>query len=110
MPPPVTRYSRSAMFTRSILSVADPPGVTLTPRAAEAEAVLGELVPVAGDVEEDGLAHQPRLVEGDDAVAVGDETDAVDGLQLDQRDAAAGLRIDDGDGERLVGLGGDQSR
>ena len=30
MPAPVTRYSRSAIFTRSTLSVADPPGVTFT--------------------------------------------------------------------------------
>ena len=41
--------------------------------AAEAEAVLRVLVAVAGDGEEDRLVHQPRLVERDDAVAVGDE-------------------------------------
>jgi len=49
---------------------------------------------VTFDVEEYVPAHQARLVECDDAVAVGEIADVVDGPQLDKRHAATGLVID----------------
>ena len=72
--------------------------------AAEAEAVCWELVAVAGDVEENVLVHQPRLAEGDDAVAVGEIAKVVDGAQLDQRHAAARLVVHHFDGEIGIGV------
>ena len=61
------------MLTRFSSSRALPPGSTFSALPRIAEAVLGELVAVALDVEEDLLAHQAGLVEGGQAVAVGDE-------------------------------------
>ena len=56
---------------------------------AETEAVLGMLVTVALYVKEDGLTHQPRLVESDPAGAVGHVSQMIDRLQFDQRDTAS---------------------
>src|SRR5262249_37373021 len=73
--------------------------------AAVPEAVLGKLIAVARDMEEDLLAHEPRLMEGDDAVAVGEVCNVVDGAQFDEGDAAAGLLVDDSDGEEVAVVG-----
>ena len=65
--------------------------------------VLGKLIPRAGDVKENFLAHQPRIENSNDAVAVGIVPHVVDRAQLDKRDSATGLPIDDRDLEVLVG-------
>ena len=98
------------MFSRLILSFADAAGLGLQDHAADAEAVLGELVAVGRDAEEDLPAHQPRLVEGDQAGRVGVVAGAVGGLELDHRHAAPGLLVDDLDGEVAAGVGRLRSR
>jgi hypothetical protein len=85
-------------------------GPGLDSGAGVAEAVAGKLITEARDVEEDLLAHQAGLVEGDQAVAVGVVADAVNGLELDQRHAAAGLLVDDFDHVRRAGRRGSRMR
>ena len=72
--------------------------------AADAEAIFGEFVAVTCDGEEDALVHQAGLVKGDDAGAIGDVADVVDGGEFDERDASVGLVIDDGDDKWASGL------
>ena len=85
-----------------------PAGRDLELFTTDAEAVFGISVPVAGHMEKDRLVHQPWLMERGDAVAIRHEADAVNGFQLDERDAVAGLRIDHGDCKRLFGFGRDE--
>ena len=78
--------------------------------SAITETILGKLVAVAADEKEHFLVHQPGLVEGHDAVAVGEVAEPMDGLQLDQRHAPSALIVDDLDFERpLGGLGRGES-
>ena len=86
------------------LQLRGPAGLGLQDDAPDAEAVLGELVAVGRDAEEDLLAHQSRLVERDQAGGVGVVAVAVGGLELDHRHAAAGLLVDDLDGEVAAGV------
>ena len=67
--------------------------------AAIAEAVFVDFVAVAGDREKDLAVEEAGLVEGHDAVAVGNIANLVDRLELDQGDAAAGPFLDDVDAE-----------
>ena len=69
---PVTRYSRSAMFSRLILICAEPPGVTSSATPRMPKPSLPELIAVALDSEKDPLIHQPRLVERHQAGRIGD--------------------------------------
>ena len=78
--------------------------------AAIAEAVGGELVAVAGDVEEDVLIGKARLIDGRDAGAIGVVPDLVHGAQLNERHAAAGGLVDHADGEVLAGGGRGRER
>jgi hypothetical protein len=89
------------MLIRRIRNSAEPPGLVCS------EAVLRHFVAVAARVEEDLPVHQARLVESDQAVAVGPVGDFVDGFEFDQGHAAPGAVVDHAD--RVVGtrrLGG----
>ena len=79
-------------------------GLGLQGDAADAEAVGRELVAVRRDAEEDFLVHQPRLVERHQAVGVGVIAHAGGRPEFHHRHAAAGLPVDDLDGEVPVGL------
>ena len=61
--------------------------------ASVAKHVLRIFVAVAANVEVNLLSGQPRLVEGNDPIAVGPPTCFVHGLELDQRHAAARLFV-----------------
>ena len=56
------------------------------------------------DAEPDLLVHQSRLVERDQAVGIGVVADAAGRLQFHHRHAAAGMVVDDLDGEVAAGL------
>ena len=98
------------MLTRSISSRAVPPGTISNALPRNPEPVLRKLVAVALDVEEDLRVHQPRLGEGDDAVAVGQVSEMVDGRQFDQRHSPARLTVDDFDRKRLFRPSGEHRR
>src|SRR5262249_34811868 len=74
---------------------------------AKSNSVLRKLIAMTFDGKEDALADKPRLIEGDEPVAVGEEANVVDGLQLDEGNAAARFVVDDLNDERLgVGVRG----
>jgi hypothetical protein len=51
-------------------------------------------------VKENLPTHEARLAKRHGSVAVGVKTQMVDGLELDQRDASAGLGVHHADGEQ----------
>ncbi len=70
--------------------------------AAAAEPIFRKFVAVAGDGEVNVGIHQPRLLERDDAVGIGDIAALVRGAQFDQRHAVLRLIVDDRDLEVVV--------
>ncbi len=73
------------------------PGPRDDPDPSEPEAIAFYRVPVAADGEVHLASHQPRLVERDAPRVVSDEAQIIDGAQLDQRNAASGVRVDRAD-------------
>ena len=72
--------------------------------ASITEPVLGEFITVSRDVKKHRKPLQPRLVEGDQALAVGPVPKIVHRAEFDQGNPSPRLAVHDLDGERSRGL------